>query len=465
VSGKISISDQLAGIVLDIRRATLPDAVTRQAKRLILDTLGCAIGAIDAPPCAGVRALVDELGGRAEATVIGQRKRTNCTLAAFVNGTLLRFTDANDYYFGRDPAHASGNLAAALAVAERQKLTGRDLIVGLVTGYEIQLRLCDTAGNPNLWDRGWHHATNMQFSSAALSASLLDLDRAGIRNAIAIAGTHNNTLTESMRGEMATIKASIEATTAKAGVEAALMAKHGLTGPAAIFEGTFGWANVVAGAIDVDELTRALDGHFRIMDTCMKPHAAHALSQGVIQAAIDVMRDYKIAPSRIAAVEAGYPERVLRQPAMDKAKMVMPRNKETADHSPPYLVAMGLLFGECGPAQFTDEHLVSCDVRRLVERIEIKADARVSAAWPRTMGGSVSVTTTDGKRHETVCSYPPGHPRNRLTDAALGAKFRRYTEHVIDARQADAIIGAVATLECCSDLAEFTTLLGIDWRS
>jgi 2-methylcitrate dehydratase len=150
---------------------------------------------------------------------------------------------------------------------------------------------------------------------------VLGLDENAIADAISIAGTHNNTLTESMRGDMASIKASIEATTAKAGVEAALMAKHGLTGPKAIFEGTFGWINVVAGDLDVESLAAAPGGRFRIMDACMKPYIGHALSQGHIQAAIDVVRDHRIDVSRIVKIEAGYPEQVLRQPSMDTSKL------------------------------------------------------------------------------------------------------------------------------------------------
>lgn len=457
------VRDRLAAIAAGIRADMLAPEVMRETARIILDTLGCAIGAVSGTPCLQVRRVANELGGREESSVIGQSARSSCTLAALVNGTLLRFLDGNDYYFGRDPAHASGNLAAALAVAERESASGLDLIAALVTGYEIQLRLCDSAGAPSLWDRGWHHATNMQFAAAALSAQLLGLDRDGIANALAIAGTHNNTLTESMRGDMATIKASIEATTAKAGIEAALFAQAGMTGPPAIFEGTFGWINTVAGTADIDRLTRPLDGRFKIMDTCMKPFAAHALSQGVIQAAIDVARVHRIDASRVAAVELRYPAPVLALPSMDAAKLT-PRNKETADHSPPYLAAMGLLFGECGPAQFTPHCLDSPEAWRLIERTRICADAALNAAWPHAMAGGIRVTLQDGTVHESLCRYPPGHPQNRLDDAALERKFREYTKGVLDSRQAEAIIGAVRTLDACRDLNEFTSLLRVAWR-
>ena len=236
--------------------------------------------------------MVAELGGAPEATVIGTPAKTSCTLATFANGTALRYLDTNDYYFGRDPAHASGNLAPVLAVGERMKSSGGEVLAAFVAAYEVQFRLCDFAGNPNLWDRGWHHATNMSFASAAAAAKLMRLDRRQIAEALAIAGTHGNILTKSMRGKMASIKATIEAVAAKGGVEAALMAAHGLTGPQTIFEGDYGWAKAVAGAIDKDALTAPMSGQFAIMKTRIKPFAAFAPGQGLIHAALEIYRKH-----------------------------------------------------------------------------------------------------------------------------------------------------------------------------
>ena len=234
------VRDRLAQIVRSITYDDLGPDTINEAKRLIIDTLACAFGGYASPPSKIVRETVRELGGTAEATIIGSGNRTSCTLATLGNGTMMRYLDNNDYYIGRDPSHTSGNLAPALAVAERQGATGKDLLLSFVVAYEVQIRLCDFAGLPNIWERGWHHATNMQFASAALSARLLNLDETQTANAIAIAASHNNTLAQSQRGNIPMMKASAEATIAKGGVEAALLAKNGLTGPDEIFEGTPG---------------------------------------------------------------------------------------------------------------------------------------------------------------------------------------------------------------------------------
>ncbi len=113
------IRDRIAELVHNIRYQDLSSEVVHEAKRLILDTLACALGGYRSEPSSIARRVARELGGNAEATTIGEGRKTSCALATLVNGTMIRYLDSNDYYFGRDSAHPSGNLAPALAVAEK----------------------------------------------------------------------------------------------------------------------------------------------------------------------------------------------------------------------------------------------------------------------------------------------------------------------------------------------------------
>src|SRR5258708_7587168 len=122
------VRDRLAELAHSIRYANLPAEVVHEAKRVILDTLACALGAYRSEPVGIARRVARELGGNAEATTMGDGSRTSCALATFVNGTLIRYLDNNDYYFGQDSAHPSGNLAPALAVAEKTGRGGADVI-------------------------------------------------------------------------------------------------------------------------------------------------------------------------------------------------------------------------------------------------------------------------------------------------------------------------------------------------
>lgn len=455
------LRDALAQCACDIHFADLPPAVVRQAKLLVLDTLGCALGGIAGEPVRAARAIARALGGRPEATIIGSGERTSCTLATFVNGTALRYLDANDYYFGRDPAHASGNIAAILAVGERVAASGAEVLAALVAAYEVQLRLCDHAGEPSLWDRGWHHATNMSYASAAAAAKLLRLDPRRTAEALSIAGTHGNILTESMRGKMATIKATIEAVAAKGGVEAALMAHHGLTGPEAIFEGDFGWARAVAGTVDSTALGAPLTGEFRIMKARIKPFPAFAPAQAMIHAALELHRLHKPDPARIIAIEGRFPDQILRWPTSDDQK-ALPTNRETADHSPLYLMAVALADGACGPAQFAPARLKDPVLHHLMHSARVVADAALTANYDVATGAAVAIVMDDGVRHEAICPVPPGHPDNRLGLPLMHRKFRDLAEPVMGAAASDRIIDAVDRLERYDDIRDFTCLLAAD---
>lgn len=447
------VRDKLADLVLSIEYDKLPSYVIKETKRLILDTLACAFGGFSGEPSKIVRKTVRNLGGCLESTVIGEGSRTSCTLATLANGAMIRYLDNNDYYIGRDPSHPSGNLAPALALAERQGLGGADVILGMVVAYEVQVRFCDYAGSPNIWERGWHHGTNMQFSSAALASRLLGLDRSAMANAIAIAGSHNNTLAQSQRGNIPMMKASAEATIAKGGVEAALLAANGLTGPEEVFEGGIGWAHAVAGEVDFGALTKPIDKHYRIMDACMKPYAAEAMTQGPIQAALDVVAENDIDIATVEKIEVGFPEYALKKPSWDPKKLD-PKDRETADHSFPYCVAVAMLDGTCGPEQFSSEKLLSPRVRGLMSKTELVPKPELTALWP-VSGGSVVVYTSSGQQFEKTHKYPPGHPKNRLSDEIVENKFRRLSCGLLTERQIERTIDAVGHFDECQDLAEF----------
>lgn len=454
------IRDQLSELILSIQYENLPHEVIKEAKRLILDTLGCAIGGFVSEPSKIVRKTVHSMGGRPESTVIGEGSHTSCTLATLANGTMMRYLDNNDYYFSRDPSHTSGNLAAALALAEREGLKGADVILGMVVAYEVQLRLADYAGHPNIWERGWHHCTNMAFASAALASRLLRLNATATANAIAIAGSHNNTLAQSQRGNIPMMKASAEAFTAKGGVEASLLAMNGLTGPEEVFEGGVGWAHAVAGEVDFEGLTQPIKGHYRIMDTCMKPYATEMMTQAPVYAAIELVKQNKIDLSQIEKIQARFHDYAFKKPSWDPKKLD-PRDRETADHSFPYCIAVAMLDGECGPDQFTPEKLFHPVVRDLMARTELVVDPKLTALLPYTFASAIVITTRSGERFEKFCKYPPGHPKNRLSDKQVEAKFHRLCRGFLTDQQVERVKEIIWRFDECDSVTDFMAELTI----
>jgi 2-methylcitrate dehydratase len=457
VASSISVLERLAVLVHSVNFDTLPPAVVSAAKARILDTLSCAYGALDSDVARAVREMAADCGGAPQATLIGTGEKTSAPLATLVNGSLLRYLDSNDYYFSRDPAHPSGNLAVGLAVGEREHRSGRDLIAALVAAYEVQLRLCDFAGEPSLWKRGWHHGCNAQFSSAAIAARLSGMDPRLTAHAMAISASHQNTLAQLQSGAVSMIKGTAEGWIAKAGVEAALLAQRGVTGPLVLMEGGAGWGSCVAGKVDFEALCAPLDGRFRLLETSIKPYPAVATAVAPIRAAIELHSDGLPALGDIEKVVVRLPAFALGTPSAHAGRR-HPDHIESAQHSFYYCAVIALLDGVCGDAQFTPAKLASADVRGLLDKVELKEDAELTALWPQSASGAVELHLRNGSVRSHRCPYPPGSPHFALTDDELGAKFHGYADHILGQAGAAHLRKAVNDLDACDDLREFAQL-------
>ena len=448
----------LAQLVQSIRYDDLPVAVVDYAKTLILDSLGCLAGGFDSPPAAAARAFIAAQGGNPAATLAGTDVRTSAPLAAFGNATALRYLDFNDAYSRRDASHPSGNLPALLAVGEAEGCSGKALITALVAAYEVQMRLCDYAGEPSLKKRGWHLSCNLALSAAAGVAKLLTDDAAITAQAIAISAVHQNTLAAVQFGRISMMKATTDAGVAKGGIEAAQLATAGLTGPEHVFDGAAGWQAGVAGAIDYTGLLAPIDD-WRILRSRIKRFAAVGPAAAAIQAAVDLHDAGRIAADDIARIEVLLPASIVDDPALNEVDKRFPANRETADHSYHYCAVIGLLDGDVGAAQYSGDKLRSLLVRRLLERTSLEADAAFTAGRPRVSGGGLRVTMADGTVHLRRQPVPPGHADNPLSAAQIAAKFNRQAALLFSPERAAAIEAAVMGLDDCGNISELTALL------
>lgn len=446
---------ELARLAHSVRFEELPPDVVAVAKALIVDTLGCACGGAHGTAFGATRAMAEHLGGAAQASVWCTELRTTMPLATLVNGTALRYLDSNDYVFARDPAHPSGNLAVALAVGEHRRINGRELIASLVAAYEIHLRFAEAAGAPALWKRGWHHGTNAQFSSAALASRLLQGDHSVTAHAMAISGSHHNTLAQLQSGEIAMIKASAEAWVAKGGVESALLAVNGMTGPLELLEGRHGWADTVAGEVDFEVLLGPIGRRYRLLDACIKPYPAVATAMAPIRAALDISGECINRLDSIERVEVRLPAYALGTPSAHPDRRY-PQRRESADHSFYYCVAIALLDGACGEKQFEERNLTRPELQALLGRIELREEPAFNERWPAAAGGGVTVIFKDGRVLDRSFPFPPGHPRLPLSTTELATKFHEYADPLLSRDRALGVRALVDSLEFCDDVGELS---------
>ena len=256
----------LASWVVKVRYEDFPPHVIAKAKRLLLDTLGCAIGAIDGEPVRIAAEVVRQQGGNPQATVIGGGWKASAEQATFLNALAIRYLDFNDYAAFGYPHHPSINVGAALAIAEMQQLSGKDVLLGLTVAYEVHIRIrdfsADGKGNNGARKRGFDlPSIEAQFASAAAAGKLLRPRSDKLANALAIAGSFGNTLREVRSGgELAMAKGSAEAIASKNGIFAALLGRAGMSYPDTLLDGESGYAKVIVGDVDETDPPLAIDG-------------------------------------------------------------------------------------------------------------------------------------------------------------------------------------------------------------
>src|SRR5947209_19596720 len=197
-----------------------------QAKRFLLDSVGCALGGYQQHDVKIALEVLDEIAGNGPATVIGTGKKMDPVSASLANALMIRCMDYNNIYWKQDPSHPSDIFPAALACCERAKSNGKELIVDLVLGHEFEMRLCEAAF-PGIRERGWHHATLTAFVSPIIAGRALHLGWEQIQNAIGISASRQCTLGAVPAGRLSVMKNTVEPMATQSGVLTAGIADTG----------------------------------------------------------------------------------------------------------------------------------------------------------------------------------------------------------------------------------------------
>src|SRR5215472_10853300 len=228
-----------------------------QAKRFLLDSIGCALGGFQQHDVEIALEVLDEIAGPGRATVIGTGKRMDPVSAALANALMIRCMDYNVIYWKQDPSHPSSIFPAMIACCKRAHTRDKELIVGLVLGHEFEMRLCEAAF-PGIRERGWHHATLTAFVSPIVAGRALHLSWEQIQHAIGISASRHCTLGAVTAGKLTMMKNTVDPMATQSGVLAALLAETGSTGPEHVIDGKEGLAHCFGPEWKLELLTEGL---------------------------------------------------------------------------------------------------------------------------------------------------------------------------------------------------------------
>ncbi|HKK28643.1 MAG TPA: MmgE/PrpD family protein [Gemmatimonadota bacterium] len=445
---------ELARFVTGAELDDLSDGALEQLKIRVLDSLGCAIGAVEGEPVRAVRAGIEEAGETGSCTLIGGGLGAP-DRAAFYNGALVRYLDFNDSYLAPgETCHPSDNLGAVLACAEYAGGSGRDFLAALAAAYQVQCRLSDVAP---VRDRGFDHATQGAFSTAAGAARALGLDAERTANALAISGTANVALRVTRTGTLSNWKGLAMPDTGRNGVHAALLARRGITGPPEVFEGNKGWRWSVSGEWELDWSAEDLE---RVTRTDLKKYNAEIHSQSSVEGALELAREHDLEAADIERVDLEVFDVAfdIIGGGEEGGKKEGIRTKEQADHSLPYIVAVALLDGGVYPEQYRPERIRADDVQDLLRRVEVHRSEEYSRRFPEEHACRVTITTRGGDEYETEKTAYEGFHSMPMSWETVERKFARLSGPYAGDALRDRIVETVRGLED-ADLADLTGAL------
>ena len=442
----------LATYITGLSYSQLPASTVHEIKKHLLDTIACGIGGYTSEPAAIARRVAANISGTPSARIFGAGKQTSMEMAAFTNAVMVRYLDFNDTYISKGSGHPSDMIAAILAVAEAQRCSGRETLLAVVIAYEVYAALADVVG---LRDRGWDQGVFAVLGSAAGAAKLLKLTLAQTADALAIAVTGSIPTRQTRSGELSMWKGVATAAAVRAGVTAALLAQAGMTGPTAAFEGRHGVWDQVTGPFQLGSMGgRGVP--FGIERTNLKFFPSEYHSQAPLWIALELRK--KVAAADIDAINVQTYYTAWSEIGSEPEKW-NPRTRETADHSLPYLLALGFMDGRITVDSFSERRMHDPLLRQLMKRIKITENKEFTRQFPAKLMTEIEVIARGGPRFVETAQYPKGHAKNPMTDADVQSKFAILCEGLMDGVQRDALLTTLWGIDQAADLTALLDLL------
>lgn len=414
----------------------------QQLKIRLLDSLGCAIGALNGPPIKLLKEQLDDFGGRPLVSLIGGGK-TSPDRASFYNSALIRYLDFNDSYLAKnETCHPSDNIGSILSATQYAGGSGRDFLTSLAIAYQVQCVLSDVAP---VRDKGFDHTVQGAYGASSGVSHALHLDSEKTANAIAIAGTGYNALRVTRTGNLSMWKGLAFPSAGWTSTHSAFLAMRGITGPEEIFEGNKGFKETISGKFDIDWQAADLE---KVTQTIIKRYNAEIHSQATLEGIHELMLLYNIDPNEIVNIVLNTFDvafNIIGGGEEGEKKNI--NTKEEADHSLPYMIAVLLLDKDVLPAQYLPERILRKDVQELLQKVQVNQKKEYSERFPSEMPCDISITLKSG----TILEIDKKDYQGFLTRPAswdmIVDKFNNLSSPMADKILREDIIDQVQNLE------------------
>jgi 2-methylcitrate dehydratase PrpD len=416
-------SKTLASFAANLRFQDIPQPVVRRCEELLLDWAGSALAGKGARPVETIERFARSMGPveEAGAEVLISRRFTSPLFAAMVNAASSHFAEQDDVHNGSVLHAGAVVFSAALATAQEQGSSGKELLTAAVAGYETGIRIGEFLGRSHY--RVFHTTgTAGTLAAAAAAGSLLRLSPEQMLHAFGSAGTQAAGLWEFLR-DAADSKQLHTAKAAASGLTAAYLAKDGFTGAAHILEGPQGMAAGMSSDAEPGKLTDRLGERWALSETSFKFHASCRHTHPAADALLQVITAHDLQSKEIRRITAH-----VHQGALEVlGPVVSPKTVHQAKFSMGTVLAMIAIFRSAGITDF-ERYFGDPRVAEVRERVRMIFDPEIDREYPARWIGKVTVETADGRILDGRVEEPKGDPGNTLSRQELEEKALRLAE-------------------------------------
>lgn len=409
----MKVEESISRFVEKAKFSDLSEKVIHETKRRIIDSIAVALASSSSPPARAVKRMLPYFHG--EASLIGGGT-SSPDIAAFYNTLLIRYLDFNDTYLSREPLHPSDMIGALLSVGSVEGSSCEDLMLSIAVGYEIGVRLCDSA---SLRSKGYDHVNYLEIAIAAALSKMLHFDRSQTVNAISMSLVPNVALRQSRVGDLSMWKAGAAADSSRNAAFAAVATEKGFTAPSGPLSGQLGFIRIVCKDLDTSHFN-TMGKPKAILRTYIKKYPVEYHAQSAVDMAVRLNRRIgrrKVDSVLVETYEAG--RTILADP-----EKWHPRNRETADHSLPFTVMAALQEGDFWLSTYS---LVGQKgMEASMRRVQVAEREDYTKQYAETLPTRI-VVRAGKEEYEEEMPVPKGHWKNPLTDTELESKFIRLT--------------------------------------
>ena len=458
-----SLAQKMAEFTFGLRYESVPSEIKAITKRHLADTIACALGARETAILLALEKHAVATGGRADATIIGTAEKVPAAVAALVNGTRVRYLDANDIFVlsrGGVSGHFSDGTAALLALAESYGRSGEEFLTCLIAAYELQGALSQSL---NFWERGLHPLTNVGWVVPIVAGRLIGATPEEAVHACGLSVATGAALNTWIRPahSIPMIKSVAVGLVLERALEAAELARLGVTATDDALENVLELLKPRSGSQFDPTPVQRLGERWSTAHNMLKLYPAQIHTQAAIEAALRLNQKGIRAEHVRKLVLHGH--RNVCGGVQGAAQAFAPVSREAADHSTPYVMAMALLRGRLTPREYQQAPWETPEVKTVMAKIELVIDPQRDRAFDTEgiLGVRLVGEMNDGRLDEVVVRQPRGHPDAPLSDAELLEKMTWLLQTPAPALKAQRLLDLCNRLSTVDDVEELIALCRI----